>query len=104
LNKNDQYYMKTCPAKVGDYFEFFAEIGISSEMRLTLDLLAALSTCPAGSLELPLWGPDKVSDEELKSVCHPLKVQVWEMSDKDLLEGWKPAERASYSGFHGFKK
>ena len=29
LNENDQYYMKTCPAKVGDYFEFFAEIGIN---------------------------------------------------------------------------
>jgi uncharacterized protein YcgI (DUF1989 family) len=27
LNTDDQYFMKTCPAKVGDYFEFFAEIG-----------------------------------------------------------------------------
>jgi hypothetical protein len=44
-----------------------------------------------------------VTDEELKSVCHPLKVQVWELSDKNALEGWKPAERASYSGFHGLK-
>jgi len=27
LNTDDQYFMKTCPAKVGDYYEFFAEIG-----------------------------------------------------------------------------
>ena len=27
LNTEDQYFMKKCPAKVGDYFEFFAEIG-----------------------------------------------------------------------------
>jgi uncharacterized protein len=67
------------------------------------DLLAALSTCPAGSLELPLWGPDKATDEELKSVCHPLKIQVWELGDRTLLEGWKSPERASYSGFHGSK-
>ncbi len=25
LNDHDQYFMKACPAKVGDYFEFFAE-------------------------------------------------------------------------------
>jgi uncharacterized protein YcgI (DUF1989 family) len=67
------------------------------------DLLAALSTCPAGSLELPLWGPDKVTDEELKSICHPLKIQVWELGDKSLLEGWKSPERARYNGFHGLK-
>ena len=68
-----------------------------------LDLLAALSTCPAGSLELPLWGPNKATDEELKSVCHPLKVEVWEVGDSSLLKGWKSPKRASYSGFHGFK-
>ena len=28
LNKADQYFMKACPATVGDYFEFFAEIGV----------------------------------------------------------------------------
>ncbi len=95
--------MKSCPAKVGDYFEFFAEIG--NYYRKTeangKDLLAALSTCPAGSLELPLWGPNKVTDEELKSVCNPLKVQVWKVGDKSLLEIWKSPERASYSGVHG---
>ena len=97
--------MKTCPANVGDYFEFFAEIGTVTIhfAGLTQDLLAALSTCPAGSLELPLWGPNKATDEELISVCHPLKVKVWEMGDKTVLEGWKSAERASYSGVHGLR-
>jgi len=54
-------------------------------------------------LELPLWGPDKATDEELKSVCHPLKVQVWELADSSLLKGWESPERAKYSGFHGLK-
>jgi hypothetical protein len=44
-----------------------------------------------------------VTYEELKSVCHPLKVQVWEVGDKGLLEVWKSPERATYSGCHGFK-
>jgi uncharacterized protein len=97
--------MKTCPAKAGDYFEFFAEIGnsrIHGEI-VNQDLLAALSTCPAGSLALPLWGPDKASDDKLKAICHPLQIQVWELEDRAVLEGWYPPERASYGGFHGLK-
>jgi uncharacterized protein len=96
--------MKACPAKLEDYLEFFAEIGrflISNALICYKDLLAALSTCPAGSLELPLWGPNRATDEELKNVCHPLKVQVWEITEKSLLEGWKSPERAGYKGFHG---
>jgi hypothetical protein len=42
LNHDDMYFMKACPAKKGDYLEFFAEI----------DLLCALSTCPGGDLSL----------------------------------------------------
>jgi uncharacterized protein len=60
-----------------------------------------MSTCPAGNLELPFWGPNKATDEELKTVCHPLKVEVWELANRALLGVWKPAERAIYSGFHG---
>ena len=44
LNEKDQYFMKTCPAIAGSYFEFFAEI----------DLLCALSTCPGGDLSKPV--------------------------------------------------
>ena len=36
LNSDDQYFMRACPAKPGDYLEFFAEI----------DLLCAISACP----------------------------------------------------------
>jgi uncharacterized protein YcgI (DUF1989 family) len=46
LNDEDEYFMKTCPAKVGDYLELFAE----------QDLLMALSTCPGGDLSIPMWG------------------------------------------------
>jgi len=47
LNSSDQYFMKTCPAVAGSYFEFFAEI----------DLLCALSTCPGGDLSKPVRHP-----------------------------------------------
>ncbi len=39
LNHDDLYFMRDCPAKAGDYLEFFAEI----------DLLCALSTCRAAT-------------------------------------------------------
>lgn len=87
LNENDQYFMKTCPAKKGDYFEFFAEI----------DLLAALSTCPGGDLSVPLWGPDA---QDPLSVCRPLGIEVYKPS-ADLLKGWSQPERAKYAGNHG---
>lgn len=89
LNDNDQYFMKACPAKKGDYFEFFAEI----------DLLAALSTCPGGDLSVPLWGPDA---QDPLSVCRPLGIEVYKPSS-ELLEGWSEPTRAAYAGNHGMK-
>ncbi len=89
LNENDQYFMKACPAKKGDYFEFFAEI----------DLLAALSTCPGGDLSVPLWGPDA---QDPLSVCRPLGIEVYKPSP-ELLEGWSESTRATYAGNHGLK-
>lgn len=89
LNEDDQYFMKACPAKVGDYFEFFAEI----------DILAALSTCPGGDLSVPLWGPDA---RDPIDVCRPLGIEVWKPSPS-LLEGWASPERAAYAGMHGLK-
>jgi hypothetical protein len=44
LNSDGQYFMKTCPAVKGSYFEFFAEI----------DLLRALPTCPGRYLSKPV--------------------------------------------------
>ncbi|MDT0378295.1 DUF1989 domain-containing protein [Streptomyces sp. DSM 42041] len=87
LNENDQYFMKACPARPGDHFEFFAE----------LDLLCALSTCPGGDLSVPLWGPDA---RDPLDVCHPIGVEVYRV-DPGLLSGWSPPERAAYRNVHG---
>jgi uncharacterized protein YcgI (DUF1989 family) len=92
LNDRDQYFMKACPAKSGDFFEFFAEI----------DLLCALSTCPGGDLSLPLWGPDAKDPVE---VCRPLSVEVWKPADY-LIEGWEQPmiARERYKNAHGLQE
>ncbi len=87
LNSQDMYFMRACPAKKGDYLEFFAEI----------DLLCALSTCPGGDLSVPMWGPDA---RDPIDVCRPLGVEVYRLDDT-LLKGWKPPEVAPYKGLHG---
>ena len=89
LNESDQYFMKASPAKVGDYFEFFAEI----------DILAALSTCPAGDLSVPIWGPEA---RDTLEVCRPLGIEVWKPSPA-LLDDWSSPSRAAYAGMHGLK-
>ncbi|MGE0777019.1 urea carboxylase-associated family protein [Mycolicibacterium sp.] len=87
LNVDDKYYNKACPAKRGDYFEFFAEI----------DVLCALSTCPGGDLSIPQYGPDARDQLE---VCRPLGVEVFR-PEASALDGWSPPEPAPYKGFHG---
>lgn len=87
LNAEDQYFMKTCPAEPGDFFEFFAEI----------DLLCALSTCPGGDLSIPLWGPDA---RDPIDVCRPLGIEVYR-PDPALLEGWSSPSTAAYDNPHG---
>jgi hypothetical protein len=87
LNDDDQYFMTACPAKKGDFFEFFAEI----------DLLCALSTCPGGDLSIPLWGTEARDTAE---VCRPLGVEVYRL-DPALLAGWSEPRPAAYGGAHG---
>lgn len=82
------YYVKPCPAKAGDYFEFFAEI----------DLLCAVSTCPHGDMSLPIWGKDAVAD--VTSICRPIGVEVYQVRP-DLLAGWASPPVARYDGNHG---
>ena len=89
LNDADKYFMKSCPARAGDYFEFFAEI----------DVLAALSTCPGGDLSVSLWGPDA---QDPLAFCHPIGIEVWEVAD-DLLDGWTQPSVAAYAGHHGLR-
>ncbi|OPG07056.1 hypothetical protein B1R27_15090 [Streptomyces sp. GKU 895] len=90
LNDADQYFMKDCPARPGDHFEFFAET----------DLLCALSTCPGGDLSVPLWGPDA---RDPLDVCRPLGVEVYR-PDPALLDGWTPPARAAYRNLHGLRR
>jgi uncharacterized protein YcgI (DUF1989 family) len=89
LNDQDRYFMKTCPARQGDHFEFFAEI----------DLLCALSTCPGGDLSVPLWGPDA---RDPIDVCRPLGVQVYR-PDPAMLHSWRSPDRAAYRNLHGLR-
>ncbi|MCJ1331047.1 hypothetical protein MMC10_007734 [Thelotrema lepadinum] len=90
LNKDGKYWMGTCPAKPGDFFEFFAEI----------DLLCALSTCPGGDLSNFGWG---TTDEEMKQTCRPLGVEVYELEDPKILGSWTPPKPSNYAGMHGLK-
>ena len=87
LNAEDKYFMKACPARKGDYLEFFAEI----------DLLCAISTCPGGDLSLPMWGDEA---EDTLKVCRPLEVEIYQ-PDSALLQGWVPPVSPNYQGNHG---
>ncbi|VUC31005.1 unnamed protein product [Clonostachys rosea] len=91
LDEQGRYFMNPCPAKPGDYLEFFAE----------QDLLMALSTCPGG--DLSLWGFGEDSEEEMIKCCRPLKVELFRIADDSLLNtsGWAPAEKSAYAGRHG---
>ncbi|WP_105131682.1 urea carboxylase-associated family protein [Burkholderia sp. BE12] len=89
LNDDDKYFMKACPAKPGDYLEFFAEI----------DLLCAMSTCPGGDLSVPMWGPDA---RDPIDVCRPLGVEVYRLAP-GLLDGWSSPPVAPYKGLHGMQ-
>ncbi|MGP5316258.1 urea carboxylase-associated family protein [Arthrobacter rhombi] len=89
LNDRDEYFMKTCPARPGDYFEFFAE----------QDLLAALSACPGGDLSQPMFG---AGTEDPVENCHPLQVTVYAL-DEELTRGWSEPEAPRYRGAHGLR-
>lgn len=89
LNEADQYFMRACPARPGDFLEFFAEV----------ELLCALSTCPGGDLSVPMWGPDAGDPLE---VCHPIGVEIYR-PDPALLREWSYPTRAAYAGQHGLR-
>jgi hypothetical protein len=90
LNEQDKYFMKACPAQVGDYFELFAE----------QDLLMALSTCPGGDLSVPMWGEGAHDPIE---VCRPIGIEVYKVDDA-LLADWAPPALPEYAGGHGLKE
>jgi uncharacterized protein YcgI (DUF1989 family) len=72
------YFMEPVPARTGDFVEFLAEI----------DLLCALSSCPAGDISIPHLGPDRGQAEP---TCRPLGVDVFDV-DPALLAGWRPPD------------
>mmetsp|Transcript_57246 Transcript_57246/g.139579 ORF Transcript_57246/g.139579 Transcript_57246/m.139579 type:complete len:126 (-) Transcript_57246:238-615(-) len=82
-----QYFTKPSPVDVGDYIEFLAEI----------DLLVSASTCPQGDVSVAC------GDGDVEPVVFPLKVEVYELKDKEYLKskGWKPSPINGYSGNHG---
>ncbi|EEU38143.1 uncharacterized protein NECHADRAFT_48248 [Fusarium vanettenii 77-13-4] len=90
LNRDDKYFMRPCPAKPGDYIEFFAEI----------DVLMGLSTCPGG--DLSAWSFGGGADDML-ATCRPLRVEVWEITDQTVLKDWESSEPPAYKGLHGIE-
>lgn len=85
---DERYFMKPCPAKVGDSWEIFAEV----------DLLLAASTCPGGDLSVPLWGPGSGAEPP----CHPIGIEVFRLED-GALEGWEPPATALRAGVDGLR-
>ena len=81
-NDSKQYFMKSSPARPGDYLEFFAET----------DLLGVLSACPGGDC-----GSEHSSDV---AKCYPLKVTIWDV-DKKYLDGVNFSKISNYTKNHG---
>jgi uncharacterized protein YcgI (DUF1989 family) len=77
-----QYFKKASPVRPGDFIELFAEI----------DLLGALSACPAGDCGASL-PPGEAS-------CHPLLVEVFRPGE-GAIDGWQSPGRSGYGGRHG---
>jgi uncharacterized protein YcgI (DUF1989 family) len=85
---DERYFMKTCPAKVGDHWEIFAEV----------DLLLAASTCPGGDLSVPLWGPGSGAEPP----CHPIGIEVQRVEAGAIAE-WTPPPTALRPGADGLR-
>lgn len=90
-------FAKPSHAKVGDYFEFFAE----------LDLLCAVSACPIGDLGKPITGPyapeGGPSAPEIVERCHPLGVEVYDLPES-LLSSWTPPETVEFKGLEAYRR
>jgi uncharacterized protein YcgI (DUF1989 family) len=77
-------YRSECPARIGDFVEFFAEI----------DVLFALSNCPSGDETVFGWGAEAM--KRMEATCHPLKIEVYELLDGEILKDWKSPEPPEY--------
>ncbi|OWB78778.1 hypothetical protein B5S32_g2980 [[Candida] boidinii] len=94
LNEHDQYFQETCPAQKGDFFEFFAET----------DVLAAVSCCPGGDLSAWDWGEgDDENPVDMVDCCRPLGIEVYKITNDEVLKDWTEPECPKYKGAHGLE-
>jgi len=87
LTPEGRYFVKPCPGRKGDFFEFFAEI----------DLLCAISACPHGDLSVPVWGG---AAGDAGPTCRPVGIEIYDLP-AGMLEGWRSPEPVDYRGQHG---
>lgn len=82
--------MQPCPAKSGDFlFGFFAET----------DVLCALPSCPGG--DVSKWGWAKKDGEDpMLDCCRPREVEMYKITDFEILTGWETSAASSYMGLH----
>ncbi|KAF5366861.1 hypothetical protein D9757_011920 [Collybiopsis confluens] len=91
LNDKDQYFMKTCPAKKGDYFE----------------KRTSFARYP---LVLEMWGEgstESTSADPMLECCRPLGVEVYSLPEGWLEKhNWKEAlpNGPAYKGQHALKE
>ena len=93
LDSQGRYFMEASPATKQSTLTFFAE----------QDLLCALSTCPGGDLSAWGWSQadERGQEKDMKSTCRPIRVEVFELKDKSVLEGWNKPKKSQYKGCHG---
>jgi uncharacterized protein YcgI (DUF1989 family) len=87
LSGDGQYWISGSPGRDGDYLEFFAEI----------DLLCAISACPARDVSAPPWG---LRDADLAGSTAGLGIEVYDLPD-GVLDGWHSPQPVPYRGRHG---
>ncbi|KAG8624465.1 hypothetical protein KVT40_007532 [Elsinoe batatas] len=93
LDGEGRYTMSASPARKGDCVELFAET----------DLLVAISACPGGDLSAWGWGTEGEEGKGMGDVCRDLLVEVFEVEDRAVLDGWTEPQRVAYKGLHGMK-
>ncbi|KAF4548650.1 Hypothetical protein D9617_26g078630 [Elsinoe fawcettii] len=92
LDAEGRYTMSASPARKGECVELFAET----------ELLVAISACPGGDLSNWGWGTEEGGEGEgMGDVCRDLLVEVFEVENKKVLEGWREPGRVDYRGMHG---
>lgn len=52
--------------------------------------------------DLSNWGWDD-KEADMGATCRPLGVEVYQLTDDKILEGWKAPESPKYKGMHGMK-